>query len=233
MAAVIVVGGLAVAAPIRPGAKPVEPGAKINWGKFEDPDKDCQFKVDNGVLSISVAGSDHDLGIERGKMNAPRAMQSVEGDFTIQVKVSGKFEPRQMNNMDRGAYHGAGFFIRKDDNNYIRFDRATFWDGTVNHVYGNFELRANGQIDRFGSDADLALDNTKDTTLKIERRGNEFKAFASQEPGKWHELGAKTMEAPKTIEVGVAAINSSTEPFTPRFADLQIKTSRPPAVDAK
>jgi regulation of enolase protein 1 (concanavalin A-like superfamily) len=212
--------GAAMAAPLREGQKSV-------WGTLEDPDKDCEFKEDKGVLSITVPGTDHDLGVERRKMNAPRTMRPVEGDFTLQVKVAGKFEPRQMTNMERLAYHGAGFFIRKDENNYIRLDRATFWDGMMNRVYANFELRADGQIERFGAATDLVLDNAKETWLKIERNGNEFKAYASQEAGKWHALGAKTMAAPKRIDVGVAAINSSQEPFMPRFSDFLLKTPEP------
>jgi len=120
-AAGLFVVGLVSAVPARDGAKNV-------WGNFEDPDKDCVFQPDGGSLSISVPGRDHDLGKERGKMNAPRAMQAVEGDFTISVKVTGKFEPRQMGSLERRAYNGAGFFIRKDDNNYLRLDRATFWN---------------------------------------------------------------------------------------------------------
>jgi len=87
----------------------VDEAPKTVWGAFEDPDKDCAFKEEKGSLSISVPGKDHDLGIERAKMNAPRAMQPVEGDFTVQVKVTGKFDPRQMINLERLAYHGAGF----------------------------------------------------------------------------------------------------------------------------
>jgi len=97
----------------------------------------------------------------------------------------------------------------------------------MNQVYGNFELRAGGQIERFGSPADLRLDNTKDTWLKIERQGIEFKAYATQEAGKWQELGAKTMAAPKRIHVGVAARNSSLEPFTPRYSEFILKTNAP------
>jgi regulation of enolase protein 1 (concanavalin A-like superfamily) len=220
LAAVLLVIGSALAAPVREAPKSV-------WGTFEDPDKDCEFKEEKGVLTISVLGKDHDLGIERGKMNAPRAMQPVDGDFTVQVKVAGKFDPRQMTNMERLAYHGAGFFIRQDDNNYIRLDRATFWDGMVNRVYGNFELRVNGQIERFGAADDLPLDNAKDTWLKIERKGTEFTAYVSQEPGKWQALGGKTMAAPKRVHVGVAAINSSLESFTPRFSEFELKTPAP------
>ena len=151
--------GLGLAKPLRETPR--------SFGEFVDPDKDCQFKVDAGKLTIMVPGTDHDLGIERGKMNAPRALQPVEGDFTIQVKVSGVFAPLDMNNQDRRAYHGAGLVIFKDDKTYIRLDRATYWDGMGNQVYGNFELRRDGQNERFGTPDDLRLDPGKDTWVSV------------------------------------------------------------------
>jgi regulation of enolase protein 1 (concanavalin A-like superfamily) len=216
MAAVLVIVSATIAAPLREVTK------KPVWGTFEDPDKDCTFKEENTGLSITIQGKDHDLAVERGKMNSPRAVQPVDGDFVIQVKVTGRFEPRQMDTTERSAYHGAGIFVRKDDSNYITLDRATYWDGTQNQVYANFELRAGGQIERFGSPNDLRLDNTQDTWLKIERKGNEFKAYATQKAGEWQALGARTLEAPKQIHVGVAARNSSLEPFTPRFSEFKL-----------
>jgi regulation of enolase protein 1 (concanavalin A-like superfamily) len=226
MAVALFVAGILLAAPLPSGLKSI-------WGTFEDPDKDCEFKEKNGVLSISVLGKDHDLAIERGKMNSPRAMQSVDGDFTVQVKVAGTFEPRQRSSRERVAYNGAGLFIRKDDNNFITLDRGTFWDGMMNIVFGNFELRVKGRLQRFGNATDLPLDNAKETWLKIERIGNEFKAYASQEPGKWHSLGSKTMAAPKRISVGVAARNSSLELFTPQFSEFELKTAAPPTRTGK
>jgi hypothetical protein len=61
----------------------------------------------------------------------------------------------------------------------------------------------------------LSLGNTKDAWLKIERKGDPFTAYATQEAGKWKEVGAKTMAADKQVSAGVAAINSSTEAFRP------------------
>jgi regulation of enolase protein 1 (concanavalin A-like superfamily) len=149
-------------------------------------------------------------------------LQSVEGDFTIQVKVSGVFAPLDMNNQDRRAYHGAGFVILKDDQTYIRLDRACYWDGTGNQVYGNFELRQGGKIERFGTPDDLRLDNLKDTWLKIERKGDRFYGYATQDRGDWHPLGDKTVEMGAKLRIGVAAINSSLQPFAPQFSELKI-----------
>ncbi len=204
-------------------AKPVREAPKTNWGTFEDPDKDCIFTEEKGVLSVALPGKDHDLAVERDKMNSPRALQPIDGDFTIEVKVSGKFEPRQMDSTERLAYHGAGIYVRKDDNNYITLDRATLWNGQQDVAYVNFEMRASGRNERFGTPTDMPLDNTQDTWLKIERKGNVFKAYAAQEAGKWQPVGERTMDVPKRVPVGIAARNSSTEPFTPRFAEFKLK----------
>ncbi len=195
------------------------------FGTFADPDDDCEFKLVDGTLSIAVPGKDHDLGIERGKMNAPRALQMVEGDFTVQVKVAGQFEPSQKSTVSRGAYIAAGFFISSDDSNYIRLDRATLLNGKTHVAYVNFELRVNGQIERFGTaSGNVRLDNSKETWLRIERTGSEFRAYATQESGKWQLLGAKTMTAPRRIQVGVAAINGSLQSVTARYSEFELKT---------
>src|SRR5947209_9057939 len=61
------------------------------WGTAIDPDGDCKFTVAKDALTITVPGTDHALCIEQNRMNAPRVLRSVEGDFICQVKVSGKY----------------------------------------------------------------------------------------------------------------------------------------------
>ena len=107
-------------------------------------------------------------------MNAPRAMQLVEGDFTIQVKTSVIKEPQAMENMDKGAFCGAGLLIRKDFNSYIRLDREIYWDGNQFRSAVVLELNDKGRASRSKSPA---LDFKKDVWLKMERKGNVFRAF--------------------------------------------------------
>src|SRR4051812_31099083 len=78
----------ASAAPV-PGEKPFQ----TSWDPPTDPDGDCTFQRVEGKLTITLPGSDHDLGIERGRMNAPRLLRDVEGDFVVQVRVGGLFRP--------------------------------------------------------------------------------------------------------------------------------------------
>src|SRR5436189_4997988 len=64
------------------------------WGTAIDPDRDCKFFTSKDSLLISVPGSHpHDLAADIDLINAPRILQNVHGDFTIQVKVDGRFAP--------------------------------------------------------------------------------------------------------------------------------------------
>ena len=63
------------------------------WGSVENRRKDCKFIQEDGKLTINVPGTPHNLNKVISDLNAPKVLQDVEGDFTIQVKVSGDFNP--------------------------------------------------------------------------------------------------------------------------------------------
>jgi regulation of enolase protein 1 (concanavalin A-like superfamily) len=208
---------------------PLDKGARVGalrlsdtWGTLEDPDSDCQFNEMNGVLAMVVPGTDHDLACERGKMNSPRAMRVVEGNFTIQVKVEGVFEPRTSVAADRVAYNGAGLLVCLDDRNYLTLDRATYWNGTSKEVYANYEIRMGGRNTRFGRPEDLPLRNIPETWLKIERRGSRFRAYVKQDVGEWRVLGDKIWQVPQALLVGVMARNTASKPFMPSFSEFDL-----------
>src|SRR5262249_18410820 len=93
------------------------------WGRLEDPDENCACSVTGGVLSISMPDEFFDLVVESGKMNAPRVLQPVKGDFIVQMKVLA--DPKRGKQAQPGpSWQGAGFFVRKDDKTYVRFERA-------------------------------------------------------------------------------------------------------------
>ena len=63
------------------------------WGDVVDPDGDCKIKFENGGLALEVPGTLHDLTTEMDKVNAPRIVQEIHGDFVARVKVGGEFQP--------------------------------------------------------------------------------------------------------------------------------------------
>src|SRR5262249_28126420 len=149
MAAVVVAalgaGGLAVRAlaangpsgdPTPPGAAPAERLTLGGWGTAIGPDGDRAFTAARHRLTIAVPGTEHNLIVEqRGPMNAPRVLHEVEGDFVLQVRVSGDFPAGAKGVTDqRKPFHGAGLLIYQDDRTYIRLERAEAnLDGTQHH----------------------------------------------------------------------------------------------------
>src|SRR4051812_8024799 len=65
------------------------------WGTAINPAEDCAFKTQSSKLQIVVPGSKkpHDLGAEISSMTAPRVVQPLTGDFRLEVRVDGEFQP--------------------------------------------------------------------------------------------------------------------------------------------
>lgn len=74
-------------------AAPAPEPFKSGWGKPIDPNRDCKFVIKGSTLTIELPGGDHDLAPKRERFNAPRLLREVEGDFVMQVRVSGSFLP--------------------------------------------------------------------------------------------------------------------------------------------
>ena len=103
------------------------------WGETVDPDGDCQIREADGVLTVSIPSTCHDLNRRNGTLNAPRVLQEVEGDSRIQVKVSGKFIPGNESTASKSPpFNGAGILIWHDEKSYARLERDSFpgGDGT-------------------------------------------------------------------------------------------------------
>jgi len=194
------------------------------WGKWVDPDGDCQHKLEEGKLTITVPNTAHDLSVEQGIMNAPMVVRDLVGDFTISVHVSGQFRPGKSLVQGRAAYQGAGLIMAQDNNNYIRLERACYVaQGTGKLVhYANFEIRSQGQPLQLGM-PDLTLDPTLDTWLALQRKGNRIDAAVSQDGKHWKTLPPKQYGGPDQLTVGVAAVSATDRAFNPTFSDLNVK----------
>src|SRR5690348_11002745 len=88
------------------------------WGAVTDPDGDCTVKSEKGKLTVTVPEGTHDLNPRLGGMAAPRVLREVEGDFTVQVKVTGDFTPGDKAAADStSSFNGAGLLVWQDAKN--------------------------------------------------------------------------------------------------------------------
>jgi hypothetical protein len=95
-----------------------------DWGEVMDPDGDCIVAEKDGKLTITVPGKYHDLWVDKGKVNAPRDLQEVEGDFSVQVLVTGIVHPEKDTLIPKivstAPFQAGGLLIWKDDQTMVR-----------------------------------------------------------------------------------------------------------------
>src|SRR5581483_5281963 len=167
--------------------------------------------------------TDHALCIEEDRMNAPRVVRPVEGDFIIQVRVAGTFPPPGRSLVPtRRPFYGAGLLVWKDAKTYVRLERCEvrFEDDTMT-CYANWESRVNGNFARMGGAGELDFKN-ESVWLRVERRGDALIGSVSPDGVRWTALEPMTIDLPRTVLVGVAAGQNTTVGYEPVFEHFRL-----------
>lgn len=199
-----------------------------DWGTPINPDGDCRFFLSDGTLLIHVPGTPrpHDLSPELGNHNAPRVLQEAQGDFTLQVRVDGRFDPGSRSMLARRTpYNGAGLVAAFDDGNVVTLVRAVLRRGDGESMpYANFEIRVNRTIARFGEETETPIPPDGPIHLRLERRGMRMLGAWSTDGLTWSNLEPWDLPAswPGVSHVGVIAINNTQDEFNPRFSALRL-----------
>jgi regulation of enolase protein 1 (concanavalin A-like superfamily) len=214
-------GPTAGPAPTAPA--PLERLTLGGWGTAFDPDGDCKFTVGRNALTITVPGSDHVLSVERGRMNAPRVLQEVEGDFIAQVRVAGDF-PKGAKTVvpERRPLFVAGLLLYVDDNTYVRLERTELVRDGAQENYPNWELRQRGEWLRAGGPHDGAIDGKGPVWLRLERRGGRLMGSHSADGVSWTAMDPLGVKLPAKVRVGVTAGNNTTTGFSASFEGMQL-----------
>ena len=185
------------------------------------------MKGEEGRLTIEVPGGTHDLNAVVG-MSAPRVLKEVEGDFVVQVKVTGDFKPgEQSASPNTSSFNGAGLLIWQDSKNYVRLERNAWWvpgEGKYFCYPPLFEHFRDGQYQN--TDPDGTTDDFfkgRSTWLKLERREGKVIASYSHDGKEWTEVKQIVVELPQKVQVGVAAVNTSRKPLAVTFEELAVR----------
>ncbi|MBC8870887.1 MAG: DUF1349 domain-containing protein [Planctomycetes bacterium] len=199
------------------------------WGRLIDSDRDCTVKAEQGKLTVNVPARLHDLNPRNGKLNAPRVLQEVEGDFVVQVKVSGKFEPGGNSTAPRSVpFNGAGLLVWADEKNYLRLERNMFLvRGTPACYPPLFEVFQDGQYQGTNPPAASgAFFEHESTCFRLERKGHKIAAHYSHDGKEWTALKEVTVTLPTKVQVGVAAINTSDKPLAVQFDEFELRAGK-------
>jgi len=198
-----------------------------SWGTVTDLDNDCTFKVEEGKVTVTVPGTPHDLSVYYKKKNAPRILQEIEGDFTVQVKVSSDFDPGDKAAIfGKNAFNGAGLLVWDTDMHYLRLERDVWVTPQGKRVSYSplFEYwKDDKNLNPRGSTL-APLYNGRSTYLRMIRRGDEFSITVSHNGTDWLATNSVMTDLPKKIKIGVSAINTSEKPFTVEFDEFKVET---------
>jgi regulation of enolase protein 1 (concanavalin A-like superfamily) len=207
------------------------------WGKFISPLGDCPFKQTEARMEITVPGTErpHGLTAELQSMDAPRVLQPIKGDFTIQVKAGGLLDPgNEATEPGRAPYNAGGLVVMIDEKNYVTLVRAALQRDGRAFPYANFEMRVNGECEQIGDARARPLKLDQPAFLKLARRENVFRGFVSDDGEHWDEVGTK--EAPRDwpaeAQAGIVAISNARQPFSADFAELKLQPAKAPATVA-
>jgi regulation of enolase protein 1 (concanavalin A-like superfamily) len=197
-------------------------GRKLDgWGLAIDTGKDCEFAPQEKTLAIRVPGSWHDLNPDSGKLNAPRVVREVEGDFLIKVKVEGEFKPGGKSTNPRSVpYNGAGIIIWSDSDNFIRLERGSLLRNKKIGATVAFEEREGG----YRGAVHNITSQQGPVYLRLERKGSRIFGAVSFDDSTWRALKPIDTVWPAKLKVGLSAINSSSQPFAVQFTDYSLES---------
>ncbi len=215
----LTLGAAKVRAQGSPGVE--EKGVELaGWGQMIDPDKDCEIKDQMKSLRITVPGTRHDLVGVQGRMNAPRVIREVEGDFVVTVKVVGDFRPGGKSTNPKGVpFNGTGILVWSDADNFIRLERAAVARGPRLNTYVSFEEFEGGANGASHSE----VMKGGDCWVRMERKGSRIHGSISFDGTTWKQLKPIDTVWPTTLKVGVTAVNSSSLPFSVAFEEFDFK----------
>lgn len=205
------------------GAPPDSPtqtsGSIAGWGEVINPDGDCKVTNADGKLTIEVPGSDHVIRVDRHKMNAPRIMQEVTGEFDLEAKVSVDFAAGAKSVVaGRRAYQDAGLLVWQDDKNNLKLSRAHFDAKGKPLDFFSLEFYHDGQrgMVPFPESATPLL-QAKAVYLRLQIRSAGTTAGVSSDGNKWITMSLPGGDLPEKMHAGVLAENNTSSPFNAAF----------------
>ena len=186
----------------------------------------CGIKTEgDSKLTMIVPGTNHDLNPRR-KMNAPRLLKRVAGDFTVQVKVTSDFTPGDTSTGKGKPFNGAGLVVWENEDNFLRLERNAYWVmGSLFCYPPLIEHWRDGKYAGVNAGPVLAEDffEGRSTWLKLQRQGKRMTASMSDDGEEWTFTKEFSVDFPEDVSVGIQALNTSDATFTVDFEEFQLR----------
>jgi regulation of enolase protein 1 (concanavalin A-like superfamily) len=215
----------ALAALVATATPAPEPKPWVTGWKPVDPKGDCRFERKGDELSVTVPGKDHELGMSgpSENQNGPRMLRDVEGDFVVEVRVSGDSWVASTEDVFRRA----GVLVMGDENGpllTLKFlgqaasGRASEW------VRAEVYLPKGGTVIQF-SPHKAASPPGRSTHLRLERRGDKWRRSHREDGKQWDATPwpkGVVMKLPRKLKVGVFAEATAEGTFKVTFDHFKL-----------
>jgi len=172
--------------------------------KWIDPGEDCDYSLTKkrGHLVITAPEGKNDLFV--GSYDAPRMVQSINGDFTIETKMTTK--PDQ-------HCEGAGLLVWQGEGDLVRFERAFNQMGSMK---GNLLRLDKEEGGLYQTVASKKL-NWGTVYLRLKCTAGSLSATYSKDGIEWKEFAATQIELLEKADVGMY-VTKPTDGGTPQEA---------------
>jgi hypothetical protein len=215
------VAGVLVGAPA-PFPRPGPPGPWFDG--WERPLGDGHFERRGDRLTITVPGKSHELDVVEGRLNAPRLLRDVEGDFAVQVRVGGNFRDGQ------GA---AGLILLGGGKGVsLALGARRRYGKPQPYCWTHFFDRSSNVATTFDGHVQLPGETA---WLRLERRGHTFITQGDLLDGHgwmtWEETEGG-VRLPKKVKVGVFAEATASGTYKAVFDQFRLTPLTGPARQA-
>jgi hypothetical protein len=193
---------------------------------FIDPDADCGYEVDeeSRAATIRVPGRPHVLSAELGRLNAPRLLWPLRGDFVASVRVAGTNSPAGPTTMKEFApYHGAGLLLWQGPGDYLRLEIAREVVRGRTRSYINYEYRRAGRLAHSRGETLSEPANF----VRLERKGNQVVAAFSADADQWVPDLPLDVGLDSRLQIGLVAINTASNALHARFDEFRVINTNP------
>jgi hypothetical protein len=207
-----------------PEAQPAEQDVaeRAARAEFIDPDGDCAVAQEKDRVTITVPGTHHNLNPlpQFHNLSAPRLLQDIEGDFTLQARVA-PFPRPEAHTSSNGlnSFVGAGLVVWQDGKNFIRFVRGA--NGETGRLVVTLERFQEGRLLQ-----ERSIDVPDQLTdLRVERHKSSFHFLIHSDIPKeqWTEMATwSEIEWPAKLKVGLLAVNSTTKVFAAQLQQFRL-----------
>jgi regulation of enolase protein 1 (concanavalin A-like superfamily) len=197
----------------------------VGWDRPVDPRGGCRFHPVAGTLTVTAPGKGHDLDVLNGRLNAPRLLRGVQGEFTAQVRVGALVRPA-----GRGCYR-AGLLLT-DGKAFVTVQRVARAEevpedyppsalpGVIRTELSEADW---GQVQVYADGPALAVP----AYLRVQRRGDSLMVAFSRDGKKWTRTD-RTLRAslPQKLKVGVIAESTAEGTFRATFDRFKLTPLR-------